>query len=363
VLSEALRKRAQRSEIDGGLYDIALSAKGIDDLTHLDLVTIGRTRRDPIVQADSFFRSIVVRRRKRQLGPIPEKYIGIGKDKDQLFAESIDMRTPRLLYSGSFDGIPQGLRANTMLKPEVSSGSKGAFYVFSDSNIYSVQHQATLHSWDELSAGIRSQFGGEALKEREWLVQELVLETGGRPARDMKFYTFYGQIGLIQEVDRYGALQYQFFDEDFEVAGCGRDHEPHFADPKDTVTDKGGLSESKLETVRLASLQIPAPFMRIDFLNGERELVFTEFSGAPGMSDSLSDEYDRLLGRYYNEAEIRLDNDLLEGKGFDGYHEFVRRLPKRSASKPGPAPSPSEELHSDGLRVWVRRAKSALWPR
>jgi hypothetical protein len=357
ALSEELRKRSHLSDVDAELYDLALSAKSIDELTHLDLVTIARQRRAPLVQADSFFRSIVVRRRKRQLGPIPEKHIGISKVKDQLFAESVGMRTPRVLYSGTFEGIPGHVRTNTMLKPQVSSGSKGAFYVFDASNIYSIQYKKALGSWDELSQSVRKQFGEDALNEREWLVQELILEVGDRPARDMKFYAFYGQIGLIQEVDRYGAMQYEFFNEDFTVAVCGRDHEPRFTDPADTVTDKGGLSDAKLETVRRASLEIPAPFMRLDFLNGVTELVFTECSGAPGMSNSLNNEYDELLGRYYHEAEVRLENDLLDGKRFDGYRRFISRLGGAPSSVPDAAVPASVASLSRNLRKWARRAR------
>jgi hypothetical protein len=135
---------------------------------------------------------------------------------------------------------------------------------------------------------IARQFGSDRLTEPIWQIQELIYEEGGSPARDMKFWSFYGRIGLIQEVSRYPIKEYQFFNLDGTLAAAGQDHYPRFRDLADTVTDKGGLSEEKLEHVRWLSQQIPAPFIRIDFLNAPAELVFLEFSAAPGMSHSRS---------------------------------------------------------------------------
>jgi hypothetical protein len=328
---EHLRERSEANEHDRELYELAVSRLSIDELTHPDLVTIARTNRGPIFHADSFFRSITVRRRKKQLGVVPEKYLGIGKENDRLFTDVLGVRTPTMFYAGAFDAIPRDLRTNVLLKPMISSDSRGAFYVFDETNIYSIEHSKRLTSWDELSEAIVAQFGPDSMNERTWQVQELVYEDETQPARDLKFYAFYGKIGLIQEVVRYPSRQYEYFNNDFSLAICGRDYEPRFEDKSLTITDKGGLSSEKVETVEWLSEQIPVPFMRIDFVNGESELVFLEFSSAPGMSHTLNDTYDRLLGRYYNEAEIRLTNDLLEGKQFEGFQEFSRRRKLRQA--------------------------------
>lgn len=324
-LVEHLRRKAGRSARDRELYELGVSYLGVDELTHLDLVTIAKTNKAPIEHADSFFRNIVVRRRKKQLGRVPERLLGIGKDMDQLFAEVLGARMPETYYSGAFGGIPQDLKTNVLIKPLISSGSKGAYYIFDETNIHSIQHSNTLASWDELSQAIVDQFGADSLDGFTWQVQELIYEDDGQPARDMKFYAFYGKVGLIQEVARHPTKQYEYFNEDFTLAECGRDHEPRFLDHSQTVTDKGGLSSEKMKTVEWLSEQIPAPFMRIDFVNAQSELVFLEFSSAPGMAHTLTESYDRLLGRYYNEAEIRLVRDLLDGKRFEGFHEFARR--------------------------------------
>lgn len=334
LLLEHLRRRAAQSDTDGALYLKAVEMVSTEELTHLDLVTVGRTLRAPISTADSFFASIAARRRKKQLGQVPERHLGISKEFDQLFAELLAVRQPRTEYTGTLDQVPDGVRQGTFLKPIKSSGSKGAFYLYDHDQIRSVQHATTLPSWSEMVSAIDQQLGAAYLTDEQWQVQELVYEADTTPARDLKFYAFYGEIGLVQEVSRHEKPQYEFFDADGTVARCGRAHEPRFADPSQTITDKGGVSAERLETVRHLSREIPAPFMRIDYLNGVDELVFLEMSSAPGMAHTLSDQYDRKLGAMYHEAEIRLSNDLIDGKRFEGFQRFVEQRQRLQSGAP-----------------------------
>lgn len=332
-LVEHLRVRSTMSEQDRVLYESAISHLSIDELSHPDLVAIARIQRRPIVHADSLFRSIVVRRRKKQLGPVPEKYLGIGKENDQLLADVLGVKTPTTFYTGTFHSIPHNLRTDVVLKPMTSSDSIGAFYIFNETSIFSIQHSTRLSNWQELSGAIVAEFGEGSLENLVFEIQELIYEDDGQPARDLKFYTFYGKIGLILEAVRYPFRQYAYFNEDLTRAICGRDHEPLFRDKSRTITDKGHITEENLEKVRWMSAQIPVPFMRIDFLNAQPEMAFVELSSAPGMSHSWNDAYDRLMGKHYNEAEIRLVNDLVGGKQFEGFQEFAHRLKSKRAGK------------------------------
>lgn len=229
------------------------------------------------------------------------------------------------MWSGKLADLPGDLKSGTFIKPTQSSGAKGAFYLFPDGGIFSVFSGQQLNSWEDLVDAARDQLKPNAPCEQTWECQELVLGPDGRPGRDMKFFMFYGEIGLIQEVSRHPKKEYEFFDEDGTVADCGRDrsYEPPFENPKDTTTDKGALSEEKLELVRRFSRELPVPFMRIDFLNGRDDLQFLEFSSAPGMAHTFNLEYDRKLGRMYNEAMIRLTNDLLDGKDFSDFRSWA----------------------------------------
>lgn len=352
LLLEHLRRRAANSEADGALYLKAVDMVSMEELTHLDLVTVGRTLRAPITATDSFFASIATRRRKKQLGQVPERHLGISKEFDQLFAKVLEVRQPRTEYTGTLDQVPDNVRTGTFLKPIKSSGSKGAFYLYEPDRIRSVQHATTLTSWSEMVGSVEQQLGSTYVTDELWQVQELVYEADTTPARDLKFYAFYGEIGLVQEVSRHQKPQYEFFDEDGTIAACGRVHEPRFTDQSLTITDKGGLSDARLETVRELSREIPAPFMRIDYLNGVDDLVFLEMSSAPGMAHTLSDQYDRKLGAMYHEAEIRLSNDLIAGKRFDGFQRFVeqRQQLQSGASKPIQA--------AKSVRKWLRGSNS-----
>jgi hypothetical protein len=77
-----------------------------------------------------------------------------------------------------------------------------------------------------------------------------------------------------------------------------------------------GVTQEQIETAKYISLQIPAPYMRIDFLRGHDGIYFTEFCFAPGGFGQFDAETDRRLGYLYLRAEIRLQNDLPGGKAF-----------------------------------------------
>lgn len=322
---ELLRLQARQSDEHAALYRQAVRRLGVDELTLFDVVMISRNQGWPLEHGDAFFRKMVERRRMKQLGPVPERRLGLTKGSDLAFARAAGVRVPTTLWTGKLTEIPAELRRGTFLKPTQSSGAKGAFYLFEDGSMFSVFATRQVERWDDLVSACRQQVRPGVADEMTWEIQELVAEGPSSPARDMKFFAFYGEIGLIQEVVRYPRKQYEFFDPDGRIAPCGRDrsYETPFLDPADTITDKGGLSEEKIETARRLSLEIPTPFMRIDFLNGEKELVFCEFSASPGMSHTFNRRYDRILGRMYNAASVRLTNDLLAGKTFDAYHRWV----------------------------------------
>lgn len=245
---------------------------------------------------------------------MPEKRLGLQKIQDQRFARSAGIPTVETLFRGELGDVPRD-KFPAVLKPVVSSGSKGAFYIFED-HAFSIAGTRRLNSWQELQHVARQEMGQTAFDGAEWELQVLVTWQG-QPAPDLKFYSFYGEIGAVLEVARHPRQQYAYFDGDLNPIDFRSDRESGFDPGAMTSISQGGLSERKLETARKLSLEIPVPFMRIDFLNSEDSLVFCEFSAAPGMSHALLREHDMRLGRMYHEAEIRLTNDFLRGKAFD----------------------------------------------
>ncbi|WP_061962865.1 ATP-grasp fold amidoligase family protein [Demequina aurantiaca] len=302
------------------LFSAAVRELFVDELTHPDLIEIARHQRKPVLQVDSLWSSIVKRRRMKQLGPVPEKNLGISKYNDEKFAELVGVKTTKAVFRGTFADIPRDARM-VVVKPIGSSDSKGAFYVLDGGQLVSIADSDELEDWTELEVRAIKQLGGENLDGVEWQVQKM--ETfAGKPARDFKFYIFYGQIGLILEASRFPEREYAYFNEDFTSAACGRDQEPRFRDTSRTFTNNGGISEQQLEMVRNFSASIPVPFMRIDFLYTDDGLVLCEFSSAPGDSHTWSPEYDRMMGTMYLDAERRLISDLLAGKTFPAFSVF-----------------------------------------
>ena len=321
---ESLRRRAQSSPDWAQLYRDALEDLFVDELSLHDVVMVARNHKKPLVHADSFFRKIVERRRMKQLGAVPEKFLGLDKDRDVEFAEIAGFRVARTLWRGNLAEVPEGLRESTFLKPTISSGSKGAFTLFAADDIFCTMNAKRLSSWSAVRDEAARQLARQDVDLIEWQVQELVCEAPGTPARDLKFYSFYGEVGLIVEVVRNPTRQYEYFDPDGRIADSGRVHsvQPPFKDPRDTVTDKGFISGEMFKTVRRLSLSIPAPFMRIDFLLGQGELVFCEFSSSPAFSHIHPPKYQAKLGKMYLEAQMRLEADLASGKEFSAYRQW-----------------------------------------
>lgn len=303
------------------LYLEALNLISVDDLTHQDLVAVARHHRLKMIpHSDSFWRSIVVRRRKKQLGRVPEKHLGLNKQRDERFANLAGVSTVDTLFRGKLSDVPRN-QFPTVLKPVVSSGSRGAFYIFED-GMFSIAGTKSVESWAELIAVARNEVGDP--ESREWELQRLVTWQG-EPAPDLKFYCFYGEIGAVLEVSRHPGLHYAYFDGDLAPIAFRSDIKPSFDDISTTSVLMGGLSDAKLDIVRKYSGEIPVPFMRIDFLNGDENLVFCEFSSAPGLSHSLNPVHDARLGEMYHRAEMRLSDDLLAGKRFDAFMEYSAR--------------------------------------
>ncbi|HVK29333.1 MAG TPA: ATP-grasp fold amidoligase family protein [Nocardioides sp.] len=318
----------QLTDGDPDVYLDALAAAAPDDLTQPAMSHLAR--RGQLIPADSFWRSIVARRRKKQLGVLPEQYLGVDKAWDREFATAVGMPVAEVLFAGGFTQALGHLRPGTVLKPLRANESAGVFFVLGDGQVVSVATTERLGSVADIRAVAARQLGGPP-KDHRWRVQELVLGADGLPARDVKTYCFYGDVALIVEIRRFPRVEYAYFTADLQPVVPGHKPLPAFADPADTTVDRGGLCPAKLAQARALSLELPVPFMRIDFHNAPDELVFCEFSSVPSRSDLWKPEYDALLGRLYHEAEVRLTADLLAGRRFDHWQGFQeqRLRPRR----------------------------------
>lgn len=312
---------------DAALADVYLDAlQPLDPrrITQQDVTATGRVLQRPIPGADSLWRSLITRRRKRQLDFLPEKRLGLKKDVDQDFVRSLGFPTVTTLSHGKWSQISTPNHP-AVLKPTESLESKGAYYLFGN-RFFSIAESRWIENWSGLEESAQTQ-ASEAFTSGTWEVQALVTRQE-EPAPDLKFYCFYGEIGTVLEVHRFPKQQYMFFDRELRPTPFTNDRLPRAASLKSSVIHNGHLREDHLQRVRDLSRSIPAPFMRIDMLFSDDGPVFCEFCGAPGNIHTIFEEDDRRLGEMYARAENRLINDLLRGKGFDTYrtHPVSREL-------------------------------------
>lgn len=202
----------------------------------------------------------------------------------------------------------------SVIKATRATGSRGCYLLYGPDHIVHARDSQVFSDIGAMEAHAQELMGSQRnpLPDR-WMVEELVLEDSakGLPARDLKFYVFYGEVALIQESRRDSGLKVAFWNPDGSKTVTGR--------YEDVPLDGLGFTRSDVETVSEVSRAIPYPFMRIDMLKGENELVLGEFTPRAGSFDQFNDEWDRRLGEAWVRAESRLLEDLLRGKQFDAY--------------------------------------------
>jgi len=273
----------------------------------------------PLQQVASFRGSLNMRMRQKQLnGTLPEWPL----DDKRLaydFAKRMNLTIPTIdEQTYTKDTIP--FKEGTVIKPVDGAGSRGVYLVHTANDLYDVKRSQQLDNWDALIRAIEDDLQTDAVANDQWMVEQLIYENRYEksPARDMKFYCFYGKVGIILEIIR-----------DPEVRQCWwtADGKRISTEKYDETLFKGvGVTEEELDMVSELSAKIPAPFIRIDFLKGEDGLVFGEFTPKPGNYDEFDEKTDKWLGDYFIDAQGRLINDLLDGKQFVEYQEFFENV-------------------------------------
>lgn len=231
------------------------------------------------------------------------------------FVDALGVRRPKGdLEHSSLDKLTW--RCPGVLKAVSSTGGRGTFLILANDEMVHVADNQRFSSRGELNLYARSLMdpdGRKPLRNR-WVMEELILENREerKPARDFKFYCFYGEVLLVLEVIREDAKAlYSFTQPDGSSLRPG--------DWDYTYFEGVGPTAGAVDLAARISAQIPHPFMRIDLLNGEEEPVFGEFTPRPGGFHAFDAEWDRRMGEAWARAEDRIQRDLLLGKRFDKF--------------------------------------------
>lgn len=284
----------------------------------------------PLDGFSSFRRSMAMRSRSRSLTRgSQEEWVLNGKLNAYAFADQLGVQYPKTYLAGvPLTQVEAAEQGRVVIKPLNGSSSQGVFVVISPDRIFDVPQQIWLDSWEELISTMRAGLESGRVGKDSWVVEELILEDeeAGTPGRDLKFYCFYGRVGLVLEIRRRGD----------GVAYCEWDGQgqPLYSGKYVSTWFQGdGVTQEQLDYAASISSKIPAPFMRIDFLkaqNAPAGMVFGEFTPRPGNFHAFNDAVDRMLGDAFLAAEGRLNRDLVQRK--NGFREFRELLKQRAKS-------------------------------
>lgn len=265
---------------------------------------------------DSFSENLVRNFRKRQMrGDMPEVILD-DKKVAYDFVKQLGFSIPKQSNAFTLDALRP--ESNMTIKPIDSDGGRGVYLVYSPSNIYDIKRERKIADWNQLVESMKEDLSKGWVKEDKWFKESLLSLNEDEPARDLKFYSFYGHVALILEVKRSGKTTYCWWDSTGAKIDTGK--------YQDSLFNGIGVTADEIKQVSHLSKHIPVPFMRIDFLRTSEGLVFGEFTPKPGHFDKFNDKTDQMLGERFLTAEADLVNDLLHGKCFEHYLKIVSNV-------------------------------------
>lgn len=225
------------------------------------------------------------------------------------FADLLGIKTP-LIDPDPTDANSIKIEPDTVIKPLTGVMSKGVFLVKSD-QIIDLYENEVFQTHDELRYRMNSLVSTGTIKEDLWIRERLIYGdiTPEEPARDIKFYTFYGQIELVLETVRANEVTRCWYDISRNRINTGK--------YTNNLFDGHGIPDEYYAMAQYVSENIPAPFARIDLLASAEGPVLNEVTPKPGGSNQFAPSIDRKLGDSLVAADSRLRKDLLDGKTFD----------------------------------------------
>ena len=298
------------------LYSKILAGLAIEEIPEF-MIRSGLSHKPiPLVQVASFRANLNIRIRKQQLhGALPEWYFD-DKRNSYHFVEKLGIDIPNVDEAHyTVNTLPK--RKGIVVKPVDAAGARGVYLIHDFDDIFDVKNSITISSWENLKLSMEKDLETGAVDRDEWMIEELIYENRREkvPARDVKFYCFYGKVGIILEIVREPEVRHCWWNAERKRVTTGKYDESLF--------NGLGVTEEEVKMAEQISKKIPAPFIRIDFLRGEDGLIFGEFTPKPGNYDEFDDETDRILGDYFLKAETKLIDDLIQGKRFVEYEQFI----------------------------------------
>lgn len=265
--------------------------------------------------AISWTRQLVSHSELKIFSDKPINWLINGKRSAYKFIDALGVRRPTLHTEHAITLQAFEPKFPAVLKPTAGAGASGVYILVRPNHIYYAKTGKLFSTWRAAETHARDLLNSGQIRRDSWISEELVLgnQNSLEPARDLKFYSFYGEVSFIGEIRRYPRVEWDYWSAPGErINAPGNWRRARF---------KGdGPSEQDLETAKFISRSIPYPFMRIDMIRGDSHLFFGEFTPRPGSSMLIKPEWDRRMGEAWFRAEQRLHEDLLvHGKDFGAF--------------------------------------------
>lgn len=226
------------------------------------------------------------------------------------FAEKCGYKTPKVHQAG----VPLSqisFLKNTVVKPMYENSSKGVFICHDNGDILYLNQTKKYKNEQEAKKYAAKLVREGVIRKDLWMVEELLTDNEGL-AKDIKFYCFYGNVGLILETVRVPGIKRCWYDDDLNYVDTGKYIRNKFKG------DRAGIDTLK-NMAKTLSLEIPSPFVRIDFLVCNGSIYVGEFTPLPGRYKGFNNEWDVKLGELFVKASIEMAFDISIGKSFQNY--------------------------------------------
>lgn len=236
-------------------------------------------------------------------------------------AQLLKINFPETYYSGPLSGLDFALMPDEfVLKPEFAFGSLGVKLIskrgdaiFNTLNDEEIDEEELRSELTELSAKYY-----ENADSGQFIVEELLrTPEGATPPPDVRVYSFFGELGMIQIDDHLSSeiTTSSYFDGNFEPFDDVEDrysyHESVASIQRITQLPRPDWADQALLSAKRLSLTIPTSFVRVDLYSTNKGIYLGELTFYPGtfyfrnMRLMLPKESVR-LGEIWERAEKRL---------------------------------------------------------
>src|SRR5690606_3295562 len=205
----------EKDDVRNVIYEKIIAALAKEEIPEL-IVRAGLTDKPISLRHTSSFRgSLTERIRKQQLtGKLPEWFLD-DKRTAYDFVSKFGIEVPEMdEQTYTIKTIPK--REGVVIKPINAAGARGVYLVHKKDYIFDVKNTAILQSYDELEKAMKRDLAQGAVNRDAWLIEQLIYENEKQliPARDLKFYSFYGKVGLILEIVRNPEIRHAWWTRD-----------------------------------------------------------------------------------------------------------------------------------------------------